>query len=239
VADITFSDQEIEQAIAYHKFVSLIEVTNGITLPQKRQEKKKQLKKGKSLIEKRFGDEVDVVCGLALIKNTQREIKELDFSIKIPQYNSVILYKVLEDILSSDFLKKEEKDYLKAISESPMGLASKLNFNHVSSSKRKRRGMILRNSEYKRKGELFAKIKGVILEHYVGHLFDIVMEGDYKISLRTDITDFEKNPNEAAYTDILIAAPPAGFRSGLENLAEMYSGRQRIKVETAKIINNY
>ena len=82
MSKVNFSDPVVERAIFYHRFAALVEVTNGIIDPIRRQEKKKQIKKGKRLIESRFGDEVEVVGGLALIRNTEKEIKELQDRIQ-------------------------------------------------------------------------------------------------------------------------------------------------------------
>ena len=216
---ITFSDSEIGKAIAYHKFVALVEVTNGITQPWKRQEKKKQVKKGRKIMKKAFGDEVQVSGGLALIRNTQKSIKELDFLIEVPQYHFGVLSCVIDELLKTDYLNERDQFYLKALANHPRTLLEKLN-----PPAHTRKGT---SQEYI---DRLSHIKGAVLEHYVKELFDQVLEHEYTFSLGTKITDYEPTPQQTIETDLLIACPPTMFEESLERLTKLYSGRQRIKV---------
>ena len=226
MSNITFSDPIVERAIFYHKFVALVEVTNGIINPLRRQEKRKQIKTGRELIESRFGDDIQVVGGLALIKNTENPIKELDFQVHVPQYNLRVLYNVLEEILVCPYLTEEQKERVKLMSETSMGLAHNLTAP-VNKRKRTFRRQITPESE-----DSLAKIKGVVLEYYVKELLEEVIDSTFGLvtSLRTTI----QRPGNQNYTqstpDLLFACPPAIFYEGLERLANRYSGKQKISV---------
>lgn len=226
MSDVTFSDPIVERAILYHKFAALVEVTNGIIDPIRRQEKKKQIKKGKKLIESRFGDDVEVVGGLALIKNTEKPIKEVDFQINIPQYNLRVLYGVLEEILSCPYLTPEQKEKVEEMSDTSRGLAY-----HLTAPLHQRKrvpGTRTTRSEEDKLG----KIKGVVLEYYVKSLLGEVIDSTFGLvtSLRTDIKKSGDPRYNRSTPDILLACPQLAFYEGLERLAEKYSGRQEIKI---------
>ena len=226
MSNITFSDPIVERAIFYHKFVALVEVTNGIIDPRRRQDRRRQIKVGKELIQARFGDDVQVVGGLALIKNTEKPIKELDFHVNIPQYNLRVLYNVLEEILSCPYLTEEQKARVESMSETSMGLAHNLTAP-INKRKQTSRAQITPESE-----DALAKIKGVVLEYYVKELLEEVIDPTFGLvtSLRTTI----QRPGNQNYTqstpDLLFACPPAIFYEGLERLANRYFGRQKISV---------
>ena len=84
---IECSNPRILDAIRYHKLGVLVEVTNGITSPAKRQWKKRQVRGGRALLQKSVGDSAKIFGGLALIKDTEKRIRELDFLIQIKDYN--------------------------------------------------------------------------------------------------------------------------------------------------------
>lgn len=216
---ISFSNPNIERAIWDYKFVALIEVTNGITKPQKRQEKKKQIKRGRKIIELAFGEEVQVSGGLALIKNTQKDIRELDFLIEIPGYHLGFLCQVVDQLLATNYLDPTDRFFLQKLSDQPRTLVERLN---PASYRRDEFG-----KEYL---DRLSHIKGAVLEHYVAGLLKHIFKQDYTISIGTEVVNLESPKTQRVCTDILLACPPGLFKESLDELTQVYSGRQKIKV---------
>lgn len=216
---ISFSNPEIERAIADYRFVALIEVTNGITKPQKRQEKKKQVKRGKEILKNAFGEEVRVSGGLALIKNTQKLIRELDFVIEIPTYNLERLYWVVEALSQSSSLQEVDRFYLKHFLNQPQRLVETLNPPSY-----------LGRSESKEYRDRLGRIKGTVLEHYVKQLLEQSLDANHRFAIGTEITNQMTKPEQQVSTDILLACPASAFEDCLEDMVERCSGRQKIRV---------
>jgi len=227
MSKVNFSDPVVERAIFYHRFAALVEVTNGIIDPIRRQEKKKQIKKGKRLIESRFGDEVEVVGGLALIRNTEKEIKELDFQISIPQYNLRVLYGVLDEILLGPHLTPQQKEKVEEMSDTSRGLA----YHLTAPLNQRKRVPGIRTT--KDEEDALGKVKGVVLEYYAKALLEEVIDPTFGlvISLRTDIKRSGDPRYNHSTPDLLLACPQLAFYEGLERLADKYSGKQKIQIK--------
>jgi len=221
---IIFSDKFIENRIRYYKHGVLIEVTNGIINGDRRQHKKKQVREGKNILRLAFGDEVHIRGGIALLKNTQKKIKELDFGMEIGNYVPSLLGKVVGDLLHSKSVEEADKKYILTLMGGFKSLRS-----HLNPSPSTRRHLS------KNYIDRISHIKGLVLENYVAALFQEVLPVDfYDISIRGKIVNERVNPTQTFYPDLIIATPPKMFEKALEELVEKYSGRQRISVKYTK-----
>ncbi len=218
---INFSDQDIEKRIRYYKHVALVEVTNGIINGDRRQHKKKQVREGRRILNLAFGDEVQISGGIALFKNTQKKIKELDFAIEIGNYVPSLLGQVVDGILHSDDINEADKKYIRKLMGGFRSLRSHLN-PPPSIRRTLSKGTIDRISH----------IKGLILENYVAALFKKVIHPNfYDVSIRSKITNYRNSPSKDFLPDLLIATLPKMFQQALDDLVNKYSGRQRIAVK--------
>jgi len=227
---IEVSNQRILDRIRYHQFGVLIEVANGITFPQKRQEKKKQVVNGRNIIQKAVGDSAEIFGGLAVIKYTEEPIKEIDVQISIPQYDEVILYKSAELVLESSYYLDQQylnllALALRSVDNGNIILGEYLNKSFQTKSTAKK------NIHQRSYLDILGKVKGAVLEYYVRELFEQALSAQHTFALGTTFRDLEVRPQRLYHTDLIIAAARTDFSSALENITRQYSGRNKISVE--------
>ncbi|MBN1544141.1 hypothetical protein JW898_01615 [Candidatus Woesearchaeota archaeon] len=228
--NVDISNPFILQAIRYLKFGALIEVTNGMLHMDKRQEKKRQVKRGKALLQKSVGGSAEIAGGLALIKNEVPEIRELDFSVQIAGYNPQMLYEVTERLLATDFIDDRDKETVRKImdlAENRRYLTLQALLNPTAETYRR-----LPRSMRAGYNDDVARVKGAVLEVYVARLMKQALNYDSVFALGTTLKDREVVPERTIHTDLIIAAPKPDFKNALERLVEIYSSRktQEIKV---------
>ncbi|MBU2560748.1 MAG: hypothetical protein KKD17_00470 [Nanoarchaeota archaeon] len=227
--NIDISNPFILQAIRYHKFGALIEVTNGVLNLDKRQEKKRQVKRGTELLKKAVGDSAEIAGGLALIKTDVPQIKELDFFIQIAGYNSQILDEVADRLLATDFLNDKDKETVQRLiqlAENRRHLTLRALLNPTAETYR--RLPVSMRATY---NDDVCRVKGAVLEVYVARLMRQVMNYDAVFALGTTIRDPEVVPKRTAYTDIIIASPKSEFKHALERLVDAYASRRSQEIQ--------
>lgn len=229
--NIEINHPYILDAIRYHRFGAVVEVTNGMFNPAKRQEKKKLVLDGKRLLKKAVGDSAQIAGGLAYIKSNVPQINELDFSIQIADYNPIILDDIVAKLLQSDMIMDKDKQFLDrlvtmAANSRHLSLRSLLNPTRRTYKR-------LRKDMRQTYNDDVCKVKGALLELYVAQLFSKEINYDSVIVIGQTLRDMKVRPDRTLHTDLIIAAPISGFRQALERMVERYAPRktQRINVE--------
>jgi len=225
---IEISNPRILDAIREHRYGVLIEITNSIPARQKREDKKRQIKTGNALLQKAVGDSAKISTGIALIRNNEKEIKELDYLIRIKDYDVPLLWRASSRLLETNYLG--EKDAKKL--SNWMRLADNTGHHYLRSKLNPQGSDISRIPRGERKSYMdnLCKIKGSVLEFYVRELFGLVLMEDSAFALGAELRDTQVNPNQICYTDLIIAAPESEFNLGLEKIVKMYKGKQEIQV---------
>ncbi|MBW2997880.1 hypothetical protein KY349_06075 [Candidatus Woesearchaeota archaeon] len=232
--NIEINHPYILDAIRYHRFGALVEVTNGMFNIAKRQEKKKLVRDGRKLLKKAVGDSAQVVGGLAYIKSRVPGIKELDFSIKIADYSPVVLDGIVAKLLETDMVSAKDKQFLErlvTLAENSRHLSLRSLLNPTRRTYKR-----LRKDMRHTYNDDVCKVKGALLELYVAHLFSKEINYDSFIVIGTTLRDRKVRPDRTLHTDLIIAAPKSGFRQALEKMVERYAPRktQRIRVKYQK-----
>ncbi|MBI2668546.1 hypothetical protein HYX14_01760 [Candidatus Woesearchaeota archaeon] len=223
MSNVYISNQRILDAIHYHRFGAVVEVTNRVTSKSKRQEKKRQVVRGKDLLQRAVGDSTQIIGGLALIQYTQAEIKELDFMLRMADYNPRLLKGSISRLLETErHLNSENFSYLSALMAEADGkddtfIRTKLNPRQ--------------KGPYDNR---LAQVKGSVLEFYVRELFAESLPENTVFALGTRMSD---NSHKVC-PDLIVAASSTEFRRGLENLVHNYTGQQRITVAYGKKFNS-
>ena len=227
---IEITNSRILDKIRYHKFGAVVAVTNGIINPERRYETRKQVKNGKSILEKAVGDSAKIQGGLALIRNTEEDITDLDFVLQILDYEPRLLLKISERTLKNNLLDKEDAGYLSRILNisnmaGPEYLMGLLNQNRRRTRFGPRRG----RKKYPYNDQSLAKIKEVILKNYVKALFNRVLENDHSFGLDITMRDQQVCPDKEYHADMIIAADQSDLVRGLDKLVKMMA-----EVKTSK-----
>jgi hypothetical protein len=211
------SNHRILEAIRYHDFGVIFEVTNGITHIFRRQDKKKQIRLSRRIIQTAVGDAAEINSGLALFKNNQPPIKEVDYLLKINDYNPSLLFDVAERVVNSPSLSTTDKDYLGNLLQNSWRFGPERFRKYFSPN---------RPLQVHYKG--FPRIKGAVLEHYVKELFVGVLQQQHSFAMGSLLYEKRTKSTEA---DIIIAADKSDFMQGLEELTTKYNNRQRVSVK--------
>ena len=242
---IEISDPHILHYIRKYHFGALIEIKNGMPNLQRRQDTKRQVRRGRAILQRAVGDDSQIAGGLAIIKPTRKgrkkkipDIKELDFLIEIEDYNPTILIGVAENLVRNghDLLGEEDKEFLDRLMQLSerrydLSLRSLLNPTPYTYSR-------LREETVREYNERLQKIKGAVLEMYVQRLFRRVMpfantsrQTNYYIAVEVSMRDKKFAADRDTSTDLVIAAPRRDFTRALDTLVERYHARrQRISV---------
>jgi hypothetical protein len=222
--NVEITNPYILDAIRYYKFGALIEVTNGLHDMSKRQEKKRQVKRGKEFLMKAVGDSAQIQGGLALIKTNVPEIKELDFYLQMEDYDPRLLDTVVSNLLETGQIEGSDRKVLEDLIE--RSRRTGMPFHHLLNPTRQvYRSMPapLRRTY----NDNLCAIKGTVLERYVAQMIGREMDFDHAMVLGARMKDTDASQGRTADTDILIAASATNFRSALERIAEKYSQRDR------------
>ncbi|MFC1754470.1 hypothetical protein ACFL96_13935 [Thermoproteota archaeon] len=238
--NIEISNADILDAIRKYHFGAMIEIKNGMPTLQRRQGAKRQVIRGRKILQKAVGDDNRVVGGLATIKPEKKRgsiniptIKELDFRIEITDYNPTLLTAVVESSLrnGSDLLNKKDKkflDLLLGMAEHRQDLSLRTLLNPTGYT-------FSRLSHHMRSTyvEDVAKIKGAVLELYVQRLFSRAMPNDkYMSATEVRMRDKTFAADRDTCTDIIIAASRKDFLTALDTLVSKYHAKtQRITVD--------
>lgn len=214
------NQDEILEAIRYHDFGVIFEVTNGITHIIRRQDKKKQIRLSKQIVQTAVGDAAEIHSGLALFKNNQPPIKELDYLLKINDYNPTLLFDVAEQVVYSPLLNKNDKDHLGGMLKNSWRFGPERFRQYFSP-----------NQPISMHYKGFQRIKGLVLEHYVKELFVGVLKARHSFAMGSVLYS---KPTRSTEADIIIAADKSDFMQGLEQLTTKYNRRQRISVQYGK-----
>ncbi len=216
---IEISHPRILDKIRYHKFGVVVAVTNGIVSPERRVEVRKQIKTAKSVLEKAVGDAAQINSGLALVRNTEKDIADLDFLLQIPDYNPGMLLQVAEGVLENNSLQGADARYLSDLLRlsdlsGPDYLMGLLNQNRQLTSLGSRR----KRTKYPYNNQNLARVKEVVLEQYVRSLFESVLHNAHAYALDVTMRDTEVRPDKSYHADLIIAADSTDFYRGVEAL---------------------
>jgi prolyl oligopeptidase PreP (S9A serine peptidase family) len=243
VAEI--SDPYILEAINAYGFGAVIEVTNGIPHVVKRQEKKRQVKRAKQILRKRSDDDAKVIGGLALIKTGSRikSIRELDFIMRLTNYNPTLLTTVAEEILESADLLPEEHERLRFALERQRKFPQKNLASYLTAQahgpRRGSKGKLLspRNLLNKEYAESLAKLKGFVLEAYVQRLFENALphDSDYYTATHVQFSETSQSNSPFSIVDLVIASYEQDFLDAMQSIQKKFKqSPQRIVFETNK-----
>ncbi len=220
---IVVNNALILDAIRYHRFGAIVQVTNGIHSRGSRNNQKRQVKRGKLLLEQAVGDAAVIEGGVAVIKNNQKRISDIDFFIEINNSDPQLLRRAAEECLESQsYLRPGDHNYLSRI----VSRSYRFGVAEISRALSTTSGRYV-NQDWENR--LF-RIKDKVLGQYVRTLFGDALQDHHVFALGAELRD--QDQPRSVTTDLIIAANPSDFEIALTRISERYKkGNLSIRVD--------